>query len=223
MQQLNAKTGASRGAFRPFAAHTVASTARRTAQRVQETANVFAIRAQQVRITVSITKAFTTEHVANLTCKRPTLCPAATPRYALFLRYKPSLFIPDSRPSIACKHPSRRHPLQSGVAALRSAAVAPARASRSLVCSAVADYREKAPKDTRVLVVGPTGYIGKYVVKELIARGYNVVAFSREKAGVKGKMSKDDTVREFAGALRAARCLCAGDAGGGCVRVDNCW
>ena len=36
-----------------------------------------------------------------------------------------------------------------------------------LKCSAVAsgEYRSKAPKDIRVLVVGPTGYIGKYVVK----------------------------------------------------------
>ncbi len=58
-----------------------------------------------------------------------------------------------------------------------------------------ADYRKRDPKDIRVLVVGPTGYIGKFVVKELVARGYNVVAFARENAGIKGKMSKEDTMK----------------------------
>jgi len=56
------------------------------------------------------------------------------------------------------------------------------------------------PKDVRVLVVGATGYIGKFVVKELISRGYNVVAFSREKSGVKGKADMETTVKEFPGA-----------------------
>ena len=45
----------------------------------------------------------------------------------------------------------------------------------------------------RVLVAGSTGYIGKYVTKELINRGYNVVAFAREKSGVGGKQSRDQT------------------------------
>ncbi|KXZ55167.1 hypothetical protein GPECTOR_3g314 [Gonium pectorale] len=64
----------------------------------------------------------------------------------------------------------------------------------------VDDYRQRAPKDVRVLVVGPTGYIGKFVVKELVQRGYNVVAFAREQAGIKGKMGKEDTLKEFPGA-----------------------
>mmetsp|Transcript_22599 Transcript_22599/g.49463 ORF Transcript_22599/g.49463 Transcript_22599/m.49463 type:complete len:420 (-) Transcript_22599:806-2065(-) len=74
--------------------------------------------------------------------------------------------------------------------------------AQRLACRAAAgsDYRSKAPKDIRVLVVGPTGYIGKFVTKELIKRGYDVVAFAREKAGIKGKMSKEDTTKEFAGA-----------------------
>lgn len=62
------------------------------------------------------------------------------------------------------------------------------------------DFRQKEPKDIRVLVVGATGYIGKFVVKELIKRGYNVVAFAREKSGIGGKASMDDTRKEFAGA-----------------------
>lgn len=35
----------------------------------------------------------------------------------------------------------------------------------------------------------------RFVTKELISRGFNVTAFAREKAGIKGKMSKDDTAK----------------------------
>ena len=45
----------------------------------------------------------------------------------------------------------------------------------------------------RVLVVGPTGYIGKFVTRELVKRGYNTVALARERSGVKGKASAEDT------------------------------
>ena len=55
------------------------------------------------------------------------------------------------------------------------------------------DYRSRDKQDVRVLVAGSTGYIGKYVTKELINRGYNVVAFAREKSGVGGKQSRDQT------------------------------
>ena len=55
------------------------------------------------------------------------------------------------------------------------------------------DYRSRSKQDVRVLVAGSTGYIGKYVTKELINRGYNVVALAREKSGVGGKQSKDQT------------------------------
>ena len=53
--------------------------------------------------------------------------------------------------------------------------------------------RGRPPADVRVLVVGATGYIGKYVVKELVKRGYQVVAFARERSGIGGKASADDT------------------------------
>lgn len=67
---------------------------------------------------------------------------------------------------------------------------------KTLCASAAAThYRSKAPKDINVLVVGPTGYIGKFVTQELISRGFNVTAFAREKAGIKGKMSKEDTIK----------------------------
>jgi divinyl chlorophyllide a 8-vinyl-reductase len=66
---------------------------------------------------------------------------------------------------------------------------------RCIGAACSADYRSRENKNIRVLVVGPTGYIGKFVVKELIKRGYDVVAFAREKSGIGGKASKDDTIR----------------------------
>ncbi len=50
------------------------------------------------------------------------------------------------------------------------------------------------------MVVGPTGYIGKFVTRELVARGYRVVALAREKAGIKGRQSREDTIADFPGA-----------------------
>ena len=67
------------------------------------------------------------------------------------------------------------------------------RRQRCRCAAASKDYRQREPKDIRVLVVGATGYIGKFVVKELIKRGYDVVAFAREKSGVGGKVGMDDT------------------------------
>ncbi len=46
----------------------------------------------------------------------------------------------------------------------------------------------------RVFVVGATGYIGKFVVRELVARGYEVVSFARERSGV-GSMTRSDETR----------------------------
>jgi divinyl chlorophyllide a 8-vinyl-reductase len=46
----------------------------------------------------------------------------------------------------------------------------------------------------RVFVVGATGYIGKFVVRELVARGYDVVSFARERSGV-GMTSKAEETR----------------------------
>lgn len=58
----------------------------------------------------------------------------------------------------------------------------------------------KQPADTRVLVVGATGYIGRYVTKELIRRGYDVVAFTRPQSGIGGKTNRQKAIEDFAGA-----------------------
>ncbi|KAK9805345.1 hypothetical protein WJX73_004487 [Symbiochloris irregularis] len=76
-------------------------------------------------------------------------------------------------------------------------------AARLTVCQAAAastELSQRQPQDISVLVVGATGYIGKFVVKELIRRGYQVTAFARERSGIKGKNSKEYVIREFEGA-----------------------
>lgn len=54
--------------------------------------------------------------------------------------------------------------------------------------------------DARVLVVGATGYIGRHVVRELVARGYAVVCLARARAGVGGRMDEAATRTALAGA-----------------------
>ncbi|KAL0414635.1 UNVERIFIED_CONTAM: Divinyl chlorophyllide a 8-vinyl-reductase, chloroplastic [Sesamum radiatum] len=61
-------------------------------------------------------------------------------------------------------------------------------------------FRGKNPKDVNVLVVGSTGYIGKFVVKELVKRGFNVTAIARERSGIRGKNSKEETLEMLSGA-----------------------
>ncbi|XP_042475147.1 divinyl chlorophyllide a 8-vinyl-reductase, chloroplastic [Macadamia integrifolia] len=61
-------------------------------------------------------------------------------------------------------------------------------------------FRDKNPRDINVLVVGSTGYIGKFVVKELVNRGFNVIAVARERNGNRGKNSKEETLEQLKGA-----------------------
>ncbi|KAK7245709.1 hypothetical protein RIF29_40558 [Crotalaria pallida] len=61
-------------------------------------------------------------------------------------------------------------------------------------------FRSKNPKDINVLVVGSTGYIGKFVVKELVKRGFNVIAIARERSGIKGSNDKNETLAQLRGA-----------------------
>ncbi|CAI5470229.1 unnamed protein product [Closterium sp. Yama58-4] len=63
-----------------------------------------------------------------------------------------------------------------------------------------ASLSERRPEEVNVVVVGPTGYIGKFVTRELIKRGYNVTAVARERSGIGGKKSAEDTAKELEGA-----------------------
>ena len=44
------------------------------------------------------------------------------------------------------------------------------------------DFRSRPPEQVRVVVFGATGYIGRFVVRELVERGDQVVAFARERS-----------------------------------------
>ena len=96
----------------------------------------------------------------------------------------------------------RRAVVAAAAAAAAAAPIsgAPPPGAPNAASPASAEIARRSPKDVRVVVAGPTGYIGKFVTKELIARGYQVTALAREKAGIKGKMGKEDTQKEFAGA-----------------------
>lgn len=61
-------------------------------------------------------------------------------------------------------------------------------------------FRNKNPKDINILVVGSTGYIGKFVVKELVSRGFNVIAIAREKSGIRGRNDKEGALNQLQGA-----------------------
>ena len=62
------------------------------------------------------------------------------------------------------------------------------------------DFRERSPDQVRVAVFGATGYIGRFVVKELVERGYQVMAFARESSGIGGRKGQADVVADFPGA-----------------------
>ncbi|NTW54070.1 MAG: NAD(P)-dependent oxidoreductase [Chlorobaculum sp.] len=51
----------------------------------------------------------------------------------------------------------------------------------------------------RVFVVGATGYIGKFVTRELVSRGYDVVSFARRRSGVNASTSEEETRRQLKG------------------------
>ena len=53
----------------------------------------------------------------------------------------------------------------------------------------------------RVFVVGATGYIGKFVVRELVARGYDVVSFVRERSGVGSTTTADEVRVQLKGSM----------------------
>jgi len=52
----------------------------------------------------------------------------------------------------------------------------------------------------RIFVAGATGYIGRHTVRELVARGHEVVAFARPRSGVGGRSPEEETRRQLAGA-----------------------
>lgn len=66
--------------------------------------------------------------------------------------------------------------------------------SSSSYCRSSTDQQPK-----RVFVAGATGYIGKFVTRELVARGYDVVSFARERAGIDGSNTAGQTCSQLQG------------------------
>lgn len=56
-----------------------------------------------------------------------------------------------------------------------------------------------AKQSKRIFVVGATGYIGKFVVRELVGRGYDVVSFARKRSGVGASTTAGQTWDELKG------------------------
>lgn len=75
-----------------------------------------------------------------------------------------------------------------------------ASATPSVENASPSSFRSKNPKEINILVVGSTGYIGKFVVKELVNRGFSVIGIAREKSGIRGRVSKKETLNELNGA-----------------------
>lgn len=66
--------------------------------------------------------------------------------------------------------------------------------------SASPSFRTKPSNQVNILVVGSTGYIGKFVVKELCRRGFNVIAVAREQSGRRSSNFLNDVEFEPKGA-----------------------
>jgi DNA-binding NtrC family response regulator len=87
----------------------------------------------------------------------------------------------------------------------RSAAAAAPRAQAAGAAEAAsAEIARRAPKDVRVVVAGPTGYIGKFVTKELISRGYQARAQTATAATPLAGLGRDQRVCS-SGARRGPR------------------
>jgi glutamate dehydrogenase/leucine dehydrogenase len=69
---------------------------------------------------------------------------------------------------------------------------------RLTACQAEAvDFRSKPASEISVAVFGSTGYIGRKVTEEMIARGFKVTPVAREQSGIGGKQSKQDVQSMF--------------------------
>ncbi|KAM0840243.1 hypothetical protein ACQ4PT_059845 [Festuca glaucescens] len=64
--------------------------------------------------------------------------------------------------------------------------------------TAAQPFRSLPPSETTVLVTGATGYIGRFVVRELLRRGHRVLAVARPRSGIRGKNSQEDVIADLA-------------------------
>lgn len=59
--------------------------------------------------------------------------------------------------------------------------------------------RSSDQQSKRVFIAGATGYIGKFVTRELVARKYDVVSFARKRSGIDGSTTAGETCRQLQG------------------------
>lgn len=93
-------------------------------------------------------------------------------------------------------HVNSSQPFKLSTSSKRFNPITASTAVEATTCS----FRNKNPKDINILVVGSTGYIGKFVIKELVSRGFNVIAIAREKSGIRGRNDKEETLNQLQGA-----------------------
>lgn len=87
----------------------------------------------------------------------------------------------------------------STTAAARRRGRGPLLASSAAAPAPVAQpFRALPASETTVLVTGATGYIGRYVVRELLRRGHRVLAVARARSGIRGRNSPEDVVADLA-------------------------
>ncbi|XP_042412871.1 divinyl chlorophyllide a 8-vinyl-reductase, chloroplastic-like [Zingiber officinale] len=117
---------------------------------------------------------------------------------ALFLPPSHLSFLSNSSPSTSSsivfspRHFFKRHTLNLTINASTSPPPPVTKFAQS--------FRSESPKDVNVLVTGATGYIGKFVVRELCRRGFNVIAVARDRSGIRGRDDKARTDQQLAGA-----------------------
>ena len=69
-----------------------------------------------------------------------------------------------------------------------------------MTASKVTSAAPRALSPKRVFLLGGTGTIGQATAQALLQRGHEVVCFVRPRAGVKGRLTPDDSIRLLAGA-----------------------
>ncbi|KAK1277042.1 hypothetical protein QJS04_geneDACA003365 [Acorus gramineus] len=75
--------------------------------------------------------------------------------------------------------PPLRHP--RSISTVRSSSTTTTNPSPTTSPSPLPSFRDRDPHSLNILVVGSTGYIGKFVVRELVRRGFNVISVARDR------------------------------------------